>query len=1014
MTTATAPPAPPAPPPAPPAPTDRAEPRPGSARTERLAGIIAIVVALGLVAVGLIPVPAVILSLPFIYMLIRKPILRRLAIRNASRRPRETMLIVIGALLGTAIITSSYVVGDTLTASIHRSAYTQLGPVDEVLLANGPQAGLQVANAIHQAHITGIDGSLSLSALQAAVSTSGSAPRAEPRAQILETDFAQARTFGGDPSATGIGGPTPTGDNAAIGADLARTLGVKVGDPVTVYAYGGSRTLHVDRVLPRLGVAGLASFSTFQGSASPNLFVPIGTLTALQEAGPAGSRSAPPLSVFAVSNVGNVTGGIRLTSSVHSQLVAALHGLPARVQDAKKDLVDAADTAGKGFSQLFQTFGYFSVAVGVLLLINIFVMLAQERKQTLGMLRAVGLRRASLVGSFSLEGWLYTLASALVGMLVGVGIGRLVITATSRIFNQAGGGRATLSLQFAVTRRSLQAGFMFGFVVALLTVVFTSLYVARLNVIRAIRDLPEPPNDGRRRSVLIVGSLFTVAGLALSVVGISGGTAVLALIGPALFGAGLCLLSLGRLPIRPTVTIVSAAVIVWSIVVSGILKDAFDKAGIAVFFVQGVILNVFAVLLVTFNQGTIGAGIRALGGGARNMSLRLGLAYPLAKRFRTGLLLAMYAIIVFVLVLLTTISSFFSGQINDQIRKVGGGAAIIVDSNSAEPVPVAGVQQLSDKITLVAPTAAVPTDFQLGATGKFNTYTAVGYDESFIGHGSPELHAWSPAFKTQADVYRAAAADPTKIIVGRDFGGNGFGGPGGGQAATGAGVTMRDSITGQTAQLTVIGIVSDSFYNGADHVYLARTLSDRLFGARSSSNLLFVSTAPGTDNDALASAINGRYVANGADAASFRKLVNDQFSVQNQFLTLIRGYVALGLLVGIAGLGVVMVRAVRERRREVGVLRALGFSSVAVRRAFLAESSFIALEGIFIGVGLALITAWQLVNTGSFGSGTTFTVPWAQLAILVVVTYIASLLATAAPAVQASRIRPAVALRITD
>jgi ABC-type antimicrobial peptide transport system permease subunit len=109
-----------------------------------------------------------------------------------------------------------------------------------------------------------------------------------------------------------------------------------------------------------------------------------------------------------------------------------------------------------------------------------------------------------------------------------------------------------------------------------------------------------------------------------------------------------------------------------------------------------------------------------------------------------------------------------------------------------------------------------------------------------------------------------------------------------------------------------------------------------------------------------------------------------------------------------------MVRAVRERRREVGVLRALGFSSVAVRRAFLAESSFIALEGIFIGVGLALITAWQLVNTGSFGSGTTFTVPWAQLAILVVVTYIASLLATAAPAVQASRIRPAVALRITD
>jgi putative ABC transport system permease protein len=206
-------------------------------------------------------------------------------------------------------------------------------------------------------------------------------------------------------------------------------------------------------------------------------------------------------------------------------------------------------------------------------------------------------------------------------------------------------------------------------------------------------------------------------------------------------------------------------VIVWSIVVFGILSHAFGKAPITVFFAQGVILNVFAVLLVTFNQGTIGAGIRAVGGGARNMSLRLGLAYPLAKRFRTGLLLAMYAIIVFVLVLLTTISHFFGGQINDQIRKVGGGAAIVVDSNAAEPVPEAGVQQLSGKITLIAPTAAVSTDFQL-ANGKFNNYTSVGYDDSFIGHGSPDLHAWSPQYPTQADVYRAVASDPTKIVVG--------------------------------------------------------------------------------------------------------------------------------------------------------------------------------------------------------------------------------------------------------
>lgn len=1009
MTTTAAPPAPPGPPPL--ARTDLDEPL-RSPKTERLIGIFAAVVGVVLVVVGLIPPLAVVFSLPFIYMLIRKPVLRRLAIRNATRRPRETVLIIVGALLGTAIITSAYVVGDTLTTSIHRSAYTQLGPVDEAVLANGPQAGQRVAGAIEAAHLKNIDGTLSLLILQAAVSSSGPTPLAEPQAQLIETDFSQARAFGGDPGATGISGATPSGDSAVIGADLASEIGVKAGDRVTVFAYGATRTFRIDRVLPRLGVAGLANLNN-PGGTSPNLFVPPGTLTALQAEGSLGARSPPPLSVFAVSNRGNVTAGATLTSVVHGELVAALHGIPAQVQDVKQNLINVADTAGKSFSSLFQGFGFFSVAVGILLLINIFVMLAQERKQTLGMLRAVGLRRLSLVGSFSLEGWIYTMMSCLAGVLVGVGIGRLVITAASRIFNSAGSRRGSLSLQFSVTERSLQIGFLEGFIIALITVLGASTYVAFLNVIRAIRDLPEPPHDGRRVSTLIFGVVFTLVGLAMTVGGISGSTAMLALIGPALLGVGLALLSLGRLPLRPAISIISGAVIVWTILAGGVLHKAFNNASITVFVAEGVILNVFAVLLVTFNQRTIGGVIRALGGGARNMSLRLGLAYPLAKRFRTGLLLAMYAIVVFVLVLITTISQFFNGQINTEITKVGGGAAIIVDSNPAEPVPASGVQQLSAKITAIAATAAVNADFALGS-GKFTTYETVGYDDSFVGHGSPELHSWANQYATQADAYRAVAADPTKVIVGQDLGGSRFGPGGGGQVQPGDVVTMRDDVTGQTVKLTVAGLVTTSFYDDADHVFISRTLSDKMFGDRASSDLLFVSTAAGTDNDALAAAINGRHVASGANASSFHKLVNDQFSVQNGFLSLIRGYVALGLLVGIAGLGVVMVRAVRERRREVGVLRALGFTSVSVRRAFLAESSFIALEGILIGVALALITAWRLVNSGSFGTGIAFTIPWLQIVILVIVTYIASLLATAAPAIQASRIRPAVALRITD
>jgi putative ABC transport system permease protein len=129
-----------------------------------------------------------------------------------------------------------------------------------------------------------------------------------------------------------------------------------------------------------------------------------------------------------------------------------------------------------------------------------------------------------------------------------------------------------------------------------------------------------------------------------------------------------------------------------------------------------------------------------------------------------------------------------------------------------------------------------------------------------------------------------------------------------------------------------------------------------------------------------------------------------------------QGYLALGLLVGIAGLGVVMVRAVRERRRQIGMLRAMGFSRRVVRSAFLLEAAFVAVQGIVIGAGLAIVVSFQLLtNSKAFGeSRLHFTVPWVPLALLVIAALAASLAATAAPAGQAARIRPAVALRIAE
>jgi putative ABC transport system permease protein len=354
------------------------------------------------------------LSLPFLFVLVRKPVLRRLALRNAVRRPRETALVILGSLLGTAIMTGSFVVGDTFNASIRRTAYTQLGPVDEIVSANGLAAAPVLASRLGRLRDPNVDGTLALVSTTASAASTTAPVRAAPKAQLLETDFGAARQFGDDAHATGISGPTPGAGDAAVGSDLATALGVRAGDAIDAFAYGVEMRLRVQRVLPKLGVAG---FWPGDETASDNIFVRPGTIAGMVARGTS-SSAAPPQSIVLVSNAGGVEAGARRTNAVDGVLASRLDGVAASVNDRKQAVLDRAERSGQSLSRLYTSLGAFAVLAGILLLVNIFFMLADERKSELGMLRAVGLRRLSLVGAFAAEGWCYAVLSAIAGTFV--------------------------------------------------------------------------------------------------------------------------------------------------------------------------------------------------------------------------------------------------------------------------------------------------------------------------------------------------------------------------------------------------------------------------------------------------------------------------------------------------------------------------------------------------------------------------------------------------------------------
>jgi putative ABC transport system permease protein len=187
-----------------------------------------------------------------------------------------------------------------------------------------------------------------------------------------------------------------------------------------------------------------------------------------------------------------------------------------------------------------------------------------------------------------------------------------------------------------------------------------------------------------------------------------------------------------------------------------------------------------------------------------------------------------------------------------------------------------------------------------------------------------------------------------------------------------------------------------------------------VFGDRVLPTTQLFALRPGVDPASTAKKLESAFLANGMQADSVKKLLSEAVASSLTFDRLIEGFMGLGLIVGVAALGVITARAVVERRQQIGVLRAIGFRKRMVQLSFLIESSFIALTAIVVGSGLGLATAFNVINdsrrTPSW-ENMSFVVPWGTLAIIFSAVYLVALLTTFVPALRASRIYPAQALR---
>jgi putative ABC transport system permease protein len=224
-------------------------------------------------------------------------------------------------------------------------------------------------------------------------------------------------------------------------------------------------------------------------------------------------------------------------------------------------------------------------------------------------------------------------------------------------------------------------------------------------------------------------------------------------------------------------------------------------------------------------------------------------------------------------------------------------------------------------------------------------------------------------------------------------------------------ILTQDPLTGDEHRLRVIGVLNSGAFYGAGVMVSQQTLNSIAGEDLAASSYMF-RLKQGVDAELVAKALEASFVEHGMQAVGFDKQIHSNAGANQLMNTLLEGFMGLGLVVGIAALGVIAARSVVERRQQIGVLRALGFQKEMVQLTFLIESSFVALLGIIIGVMLGTLLSYNLIHEMSKDiEGLAFTIPWPNVLAVIVIAYGSSLLTTLLPARQAANVYPAEALR---
>ena len=630
------------------------------------------------------------------------------------------------------------------------------------------------------------------------------------------------------------------------------------------------------------------------------------------------------------SRFGNVT-SFRISSDttesdVQSKLLTAIDQTPGassfELIPLKKNAL-AASSGSTPFDVLFLALSMFVIASGLILVSLLFRLALQSRASEVGVLKAVGLSEKSVSGVWVREMLLVCILGAVLGVLLGIGYAAIMIWGLKTWWL---GAISKPIINLHIGPLSIVIGLLSGVLICIATI-FWSLRSLRRQSVRGMLagSMQESTSsDGKPKSwlrIAMIVSLVLAVILSVLAIGLNGDAQA-----GSFMGSGFCVL---------------AALLMF--VYSWLKNEPSEAAGVA-----------------DLQQLSV-------------MSLR-------RNPLRSTLTIGLVAVASF---LIAAVSSFRLTPTEQ------GTAGFDYVAQSSQPIfedlnTKAGQAELLGDEQLPESTRVVGFRFKPGEDASCNNLyqssqpRVLGVPENFINgfdddgpkfawggsiadSESETANPWTLLNRTYDDgaipvvIDKNTANYSLKIFA-----------PGGDYVV--------DFDSGEQVTFRVVGFLSNTILQGS--LLVAEKDFVRAFPYLGGSRYFLIDNGDASPEASaeVVSVLEKELGDEGFDAQSAPRLLANFMSVQNTYLSTFQSLGALGLLLGTFGLAAVQIRSVFERKRELGLMRAVGFGKKRLSKMILIEN------GWLLGVGLAVGVLAAICSTLPhylFGDAS---VPWLELA----------------------------------